>query len=95
MAIVMTMRWDGVTPEQYDATRALVHWEHDKPKGGLFHVASFADGALHVSDVWESAEDFDRFVTERLMPGVKQVGIAGEPQVQVRPAHAIYAPGYE
>lgn len=93
MTVVMTMRWDGVTPAQYDAARALVGMDRDEPKGLRFHVASFGDGAIHVTDVWESAEDWDRYVNERLMPGLKQLGFAGEPQVQIRPAHAILAPG--
>jgi len=29
------------------------------------------------------------------MPGVKELGIPGEPQVEILPAHAIFAPGYE
>jgi hypothetical protein len=45
--------------------------------------------------VWDSAEDFQRFVDDRLMPGVQQVGIQGQPQVEILPAHAIFAPGYE
>jgi hypothetical protein len=42
----------------------------------------------------ESAEAFDVFVQDRLMPGVKKLGIPGEPQVEILPAHAVFAPGY-
>jgi hypothetical protein len=95
MPIVMNMRWAGVTPEQYDAARETVHWEGDVPEGALYHVASFAeDGVLYVTDVWETADQFQRFVETRLMPGVQRVGIAGEPDVEIRPVHAIFAPGY-
>ncbi len=48
-----------------------------------------------VTDVWDSAEDFQRFVDERLMPGTNQAGIAGEPQVTILPAHRIFAPAFE
>lgn len=95
MAVVMTMKWAGVTPEQYDEARERVGWEENEPAGGIFHVASFADGALHVTDVWESAEDFQRFVDGRLMPVVKGImGLPGEPEVQIRPAHRVFAPAY-
>ena len=90
MAIVMNMKWDGVTPEQYDAARAEVDWEGKGPDGGIFHVAWFQDGALRVVDVWESAGAFQAFVDTRLMPGVTKVGIAGEPDVDIQPAHRIF-----
>ncbi|MBI4492410.1 MAG: hypothetical protein HY690_06415 [Chloroflexi bacterium] len=93
--MVMDMVWRGVTPEQYDAARKLVDWEGDPPAGGIYHVASFSNQGLHVTDVWESAEAFQRFVDTRLMPGVQQIGIQGQPQVDIRPAHAVFAPGYQ
>jgi hypothetical protein len=94
MPVMMMMDWAGVTPEQYDAARRIVDFEGNVPKGGLFHVAAFSDGSLHVTDVWERAEDFQAFVEQRLMPGVKQAGIAGEPKVNVVPAHNVFTPGY-
>lgn len=95
MPIAMDMTWAGVTPDQYDAVRELVGWERDAPDGGVFHAAWFTSDGLRVLDVWETAEHFRRFVDERLMPGVKQLGIGGEPEVQITPAHAVFAPAYE
>jgi len=94
MAIMMRMVWDGVTPEQYEAARKLVNWEGDVPAGAIYHVSAFGDGALHVTDVWDSAEAFQAFVDRRLMPGVQQLGIQGQPRVEIYPAHATFAPGY-
>jgi hypothetical protein len=92
MAVVMRMEWPEVTRDQYDATRELVAWERDQPQGGLFHVSFFDEGGFKVVDVWESEEDFNNFVESRLMPGVQQLGIEGEPKVTFTPAHAIYNP---
>jgi len=89
---MMIMRWDGVTPDQYEKVRKQVNWEGNKPEGAVFHVASFGNNALHVTDIWESANDFNSFVETRLMPGVSQAGIKGEPQVETFPIHAIYVP---
>ena len=61
----------------------------------MFHIAAVTDGGVRVTDVWESAEAFDAFVRDRLMPGVKKLGIPGEPQVEILPAHAVFAPAYE
>jgi hypothetical protein len=95
MAVVMSMRWSGVTKEQYDEVRRRVDFEGDRPSGGNLHIASFDDDALYVTDIWDSPEDFQRFVDTRLMPAVQELGLPGEPEVTFRQAHLIYAPAYE
>ncbi len=95
MAVVVTLRWAGVKPEHYDEIRDLVHWEGDKPRGAIFHCAAFDETGARITDVWETAEDFDAFVGTRLMPAVQKVGITTEPSVEVHPAHAIFAPAYQ
>ena len=90
MAVVMRMEWRGVSAEQYDELREIVNWENDPATGGIFHVAFMDEGGFKVVDVWESAEHFQTFVDERLMPGVAQVGVQGEPKVTITPAHAVW-----
>ena len=86
MAIRMSMQWAGVTVDEYEAVRKLVQWETKHPAGGRLHIASFDDTGLHVTDVWDTADDFNAFVADRLMPGVAQVGIdAGQPDVRIEP----------
>lgn len=46
MSTVMVMKWDGVTPDQYEKIRKTVNWEGDAPKGATFHVAGFNNNAL-------------------------------------------------
>ncbi len=86
------MKWDGVTPEQYETIRKSVNWEGNIPGGAVFHVAAFTGSGLCVTDIWESASDFNNFVQTRLMAGTAAAGIQGEPQVEVYPAHAIFVP---
>jgi predicted ester cyclase len=94
MAVVMTMRWAGVTPEQYDELRDIVAWDVTPVPGALYHCAAFDDQGIRVTDVWERAEDFDHFVATRLMPGVHKVGVLGEPAIEIHPAHSVWAPAY-
>lgn len=96
MPVVMHMEWDGVSPEQYDEARDKVDWESDVPDGALLHVPWFVEDGLRVTDVWESGDDFERFVEERLMPAVQEIGIEGEPIIDIRPLHShVFAPGVE
>jgi hypothetical protein len=90
--IIMFMKWDSVTPDQYERLRKIVNWEGNEPKGAVFHLAAFDNSGIRVTDIWESADDFNSFVQTRLMPGTAEVGIPGAPQVEIFPAHAIYVP---
>ncbi len=83
----MFMRWEGVTPEQYDALKEAVKWDTDPAEGEIFHAASFDDKGLRVCDVWESEEDLNNFMRSRMMPGVQELGIPGQPQTEVLPLH--------
>jgi hypothetical protein len=95
MAVVMDLRWSGITPEQYLRTLELVRWEEEKPDGALFHVASFDDDGIRVTDVWESEDHWNRFLEQRLMPGIEEAGITGQPETEMREAYRVFAPGYE
>jgi hypothetical protein len=89
--IVMNLHWKGVSKSQYDACRDGVQWEKTAPKGALSHVAWFDDTGIHVTDVWENAESFNAFVSDRLMPIAKgKLNIPGEPTVQIHPAHRYF-----
>ncbi len=92
MPVIMLMEWAGVTSAQYDALRALVKLESNPPAGGRFHVAAFDAKGLRVTDIWDSADDFNRFVEGRLMPAVAQIGIEGGPKVEIYPVHATFTP---
>lgn len=94
MAVVMSMTWKRVSPAQYDALRSTVHIEDDPPVGLLHHVAAFDGDTAHVVDVWNTAEQFNAFVGAVLMPAVQRLGMTSQPDVVVRPAHAVWAPGY-
>ena len=79
MAVRISMEWPGITPEQYDTVCELAAWEVDAPEGGIFHVASFVDGVLQVTDAWDTPEHFMAFVGARLMPAVAGAGIVADP----------------
>ena len=42
-----------------------------------------------MTDLWESAEHFERFGKERLMPALAEMGITQQPEVEILPLHAL------
>jgi hypothetical protein len=91
----MQMHWAGITEENYEQLRGEVNWEGNVPDGAVLHVASFGDNAIHVTDIWESAEDFNSFAETRLMPAVVAAGITSQPTVNFYPLHALFAPVFD
>jgi hypothetical protein len=74
----------GTTTDQYDAVLRRVQDAGEFPPAGLEYHVAFTDGNgdLRVSEVWESAEQFQAF-GERLMPIIAEQGIqlSGEPEI--------------
>jgi hypothetical protein len=90
MATVIVQKWDGLTPEQYDRLRAHVKWDSDIPAGMTYHVASYDHDTLHMTDVWDSEEQFVNFVQTRILPGLQELGIEGMPESLFMPTHEVF-----
>jgi hypothetical protein len=79
----------NTTKDEYDRLLKEVDWKRNWAPGAMLHVASFDDaGRIHVADVWESAEQLNAFVEQRLMPAVQKLGL-NPPNVEVYPTHNI------
>jgi hypothetical protein len=92
MATIMMMHWPEVTKAIYEAARKEVNWEGDPAPGGKFHASWFANDGLHVMDVWESPQHFQRFVETRLGPVTQKLGLKTQPKVEFAEAHAVFVP---
>jgi len=89
MAIMMILDWQDVTTDQYDRVNEVLGFrsDADAPDGLIEHTAAVnEDGSLVIVDLWESPEQLEAFVGERLMPAIEEVGIA-QTQPRVMPVH--------
>jgi hypothetical protein len=61
----------------YETLRKEVDWEHNHPAGVIFHAAGFDESGnnVHVTDIWESEEQLNNFVSSRLMPVMQKCGV--------------------
>ena len=84
MSIVVRHSPVSLTTATYDSTiRTLEAAGGAWPPDGLdYHICFGADGSLHVSEIWDSKEQFEAF-GERLMPILADAGIefSGPPEV--------------
>lgn len=90
MAFGLYFRPTGFTPARYD--EAIKQLEQagvgfGSVPGRTFHCAMEVDGAIHVFDVWESMEQFEKF-GETLVPILKKLGVdPGQPAIS--PIHNV------
>lgn len=89
MAILAIFSGSNITKEMYEALRKEVKWESNKPPGGLFHAAAVdGSGGMKVTDIWNSKEELDAFVNNRLMPAMQKLKVPA-PKVEVFNIHNI------
>ena|SRR6188768_170697 len=82
MAILVRFKPVGLTATQYENVgRTLEQQGHWPPEGLLAHVCFGHENDLHVSEVWESQEQQQRFA-QKLMPVLEEEGVEleGEPE---------------
>lgn len=82
MSILVRFSPSSITTEQYDESVRRLQAEGEWPPDGAdYHLAFFVDGALRVSEVWDSREKWEAF-GERLMPLLADIGIdPGAPEI--------------
>ena len=77
MAILSILTGNNITKQMYEALRKEVDWEHKHPAGLVLHAAAFDDSGnnIRVIDIWESQEQLNNFVSNRLMPMMQKGGV--------------------
>jgi hypothetical protein len=81
MAYLITHFWPGATEDQYNATVAVVHPAGGLPEGQIYHAAGPTDGGILIAAVWDSKEQADRFVREKLLASMPIAGgFSGGPE---------------
>ena len=80
MVFGIVHRFAGGTKEQYEAALAKVHpADGSLPEGQTYHIAGATDDGWIVIALFDSAESWERFRDQTLMPGLQQLGDAGFP----------------
>lgn len=92
MAVIIHFEWAGLTREQFDEARRLVRWEEEPSKGSIVQSQGWDNGVFKAADIWETEEDWNNFLQNRILPVVSGLGISGEPKVSIFPAYRVFAP---
>lgn len=89
MPVAVVLEFADATLAQYDEVIAKMGFEPggQGPAGALFHWVTETDGGMRVTDVWETAEQFERFSEEKIGPITQELGVAGPSQITHHAVH--------
>lgn len=97
MAVILEQELpEGVPIGMLDAVADEMGVDDDPPDGLIIHTHFERDGRVHVFDVWETAEDHEKFRESRLMPAMTKVAAASgfelpatQPEASVTTIHRL------
>ena len=77
MAVAVVQDWVEEETDRsttnYDAVSERLQAQDEPPAGLLVHTAGFTGHGFRIFEVWESREDFERFLNDTLMPMVRDI----------------------
>jgi len=74
MAVGLRVKFAGGTQEQYDAINEQAGVVENPPDGLIFHAAGPIEDGWGVIDFWESRDQFDSFLANRIQPAIEALG---------------------
>lgn len=89
MPVAVQLDFAGATLDQYDEVITKMGFTPGGAgaPGGLFHWVAATDDGIRVTDVWESAEQFQAFADEQIGPITAEVGVPEPPTVTFYELH--------
>jgi hypothetical protein len=92
MAVGLRIGFSELTLDDYDKVCEALNFPSDWPDGLRAHSSYEVDGNLVVADVWDSRQQFDSFVEQRLQAAMGQAlgDRAEEPEALERDLHTFY-----
>jgi hypothetical protein len=74
MPVLVIGEVPGMTSEQDDAMVDALDLAQNPPAGGRFRLSGPMDGGWRIVSLWESREQFEAFLEERLNPAREATG---------------------
>jgi heme-degrading monooxygenase HmoA len=75
MSVLARLSASGMTTDTYDQASAQLEPLVLAAPGFVAHVAFVVDGEFHVSEVWESRDDFQNWFDNNVKPNVPGVQV--------------------
>jgi hypothetical protein len=91
MAVAVSVRFPSLTPEKYDELISGLDLDANPPAGLILHVAAEGEGEMVASELWRTEQTFRAFYDYRLRPALLMHAVEGQPSMEIRELHNIFA----
>jgi len=88
MTVIAESVVPGLTQELYDSLIGQFEAKVREAPGFVAHVACEVPGGYKVTEIWDSPEQFNAWVSETVLPAALAVGMK-PPIITVTPAHSL------
>jgi hypothetical protein len=75
MPVVTMLEFPGITKQTYEALGASLA-SGEPPNGIVFHSCGAVPGGWRIVDIWNTQDEFDRFVDHVLLPAARALGLS-------------------
>ena len=86
MTVIAESVVPGLTQELYDSLIGQFEAQVRQAPGFIAHVSSEVPGGWKVTEIWESADQFNAWVMQTVLPAAMAAGMK-PPIITVTPAH--------
>src|SRR5262245_9181630 len=96
MPVAVQLDFEAATLDQYDEILAKMGLEPQGkgPAGMPFPRQSQAGKGLHITDLWETREQFDKWAQEKIGPLSAEAGITNQPAITFHDVHNYLTKGW-
>ncbi len=92
MAEMTTIDVHGMTEEEYARVMNRLGVEQDPAAGIYLHMTAQTQFGFRVIEIWDSADEFQIFLADRLAKAAEAERIERDMRVAIEPLHNFFAP---
>ena len=91
MAVAVSVRFPSLTSAKYDELIAALELDANPPAGLILHVAAEGEGEIVATELWRTEQTFRAFYDYRLRPALLMHAVEGQPGIETRELHNLFA----
>ena len=81
MAITVSARYPGLSPQLYDEVVATLDLDANPPIGAILHLAGQSDDGIQVTEIWRTEQAFQAF-NDRFVSALQMRGYLSRPTIE-------------
>lgn len=90
MAVTVSARYPGLSPQLYDEVVATLDLDANPPIGAILHLAGAGEDGLVVTEIWRTEQTFQAY-QDRFLQALQFRGYLTLPTVEIAPLHNLFA----